>query len=242
MMGGFFWFVPSVLTTIFIEKLVAARVNLTVLITGNIAIVMDRRDLGECGPLRELRMSNIWFISDTHWGHANIIKYSNRPYADVQEMNEALIDNWNALVKPEDTVWHLGDFAFMSITEFKSVLRRLNGKINVVLGNHDKLITENRDELLTQGNIVSIQNYAEVQIGKKFLVLFHYGQRVWNKSHHNSIHLYGHSHGSLPPYGRSVDVGVDCKEITPEYRPINLEEIFKYMEKRSKKQVDHHGD
>jgi calcineurin-like phosphoesterase family protein len=66
--------------------------------------------------------------------------------------------------------------------------------------------------------------------------------RVWNKSHHNSWHLYGHSHGSLPPHGKSVDVGVDCKEITSEYRPLSFKEIKKYMDKRVGEKVDHHGD
>lgn len=184
---------------------------------------------------------NTWFVSDTHWGHANIIKYSNRPFADVDEMNEALIKNWNAQVKQGDTVWHLGDFAFMPIKNFKSVLWRLNGNINVVLGNHDKVITQNHHELIQQGRIVSIQSYAELKVGGHFIVLFHYGQRVWNKSHHGAIHLYGHSHGSLPPFGLSVDVGVDCKEVTPEYRPVSLDEVVQYMDKRKSVVVDHHG-
>ena len=69
----------------------------------------------------------------------------------------------------------------------------------------------------------------------------HYGMRTWNKAHHGAIHLYGHSHSTLPPYGKSVDVGVDCKEITPQYRPIHLDEILSYMSKRKSEVVDHHG-
>ena len=186
-------------------------------------------------------MSDIHFTSDTHWGHANIIKYSSRPYADVEEMNEALIKNWNEVVKPTDTVWHLGDFAFMQFHKFKSVLWRLNGDIHFVRGNHDKMIDQNKVEILRQGKIKTIQDYAELKVGGKFIVLFHYGQRVWNKSHHGSIHLYGHSHGSLPPHGLSVDVGVDCQEITHEYRPVSLAEVIKYMDGRKSAVVDHHG-
>jgi calcineurin-like phosphoesterase family protein len=118
---------------------------------------------------------------------------------------------------------------------------RLNGKINFVRGNHDKMITQNQNELLRAGKLNSIQDYAELKAAGKMIVLFHYGQRVWNKSHHGSIHLYGHSHGSLPPHGLSVDVGVDCKEITPDYRPIHLDEVIQYMGKRSQAVVDHHG-
>jgi calcineurin-like phosphoesterase family protein len=186
-------------------------------------------------------MKNLFFISDTHWGHKNIIKYSNRPYADVVEMNEGLITNWNAVVKPADTVWHNGDFAFMQYPDFKNVLRRLNGTIHVILGNHDQMITQNKFDILQGKKIQSIQNYAEVKVAGTMIVLFHYGMRTWNKAHYNSIHLYGHSHGTLPSFGRSVDVGVDCKEVTPEYRPIHLDEILKFMSGKGFEQVDHHG-
>jgi len=187
-------------------------------------------------------MSDIWFISDTHWGHANIIKYSNRPFKDVNEMNELMLNEWNALVKPNDTVYHNGDVAFMPYPKLKSYLWRLNGDIHLVLGNHDKDITKNRVDLLNQGKIKTIVHYNELKLpGCPMICLFHYGQRVWNKSHHGSILLYGHSHGSLPPFGKSVDVGVDCKEITEEYRPIHLDEVIKYMEKRTGEVVDHHG-
>ncbi len=186
-------------------------------------------------------MSDTWHISDTHFGHNNIIKYSNRPYSSVDEMNEMMIQEWNKLVKPGDNVYHNGDFAFMPFPKFKNLLMRLNGNIHLVYGNHDKMIREHERELLQQGKIVSIQHYKELKIGGQMIVLFHYGMRVWNKSHHGSILLYGHSHGSLPPYGKSVDVGVDCKEITPEYRPIHLDEVLKYMSKRETPVVDHHG-
>lgn len=184
----------------------------------------------------------IHFISDTHWGHANIIRYSKRPFSSVEEMNQKLIENWNARVAPEDTVYHLGDFAFMKYEQFLRILARLNGKKHVIRGNHDKLISSNRHDLLKSGALDSIQDYLELRLpGTPMIVLFHYGQRVWNKSHHGSIHLYGHSHGSLPPYGKSVDVGVDSKEITDEYRPVSLDEVLRYMEKRDKAVVDHHG-
>lgn len=186
-------------------------------------------------------MSNTWFTSDTHFGHANIIKYSSRPFTNVDAMNEALIRNWNACVKPDDDVWHLGDFAFMKLTQVENVLRRLNGSKNVVLGNHDSVVENNQEKLLSSGLLSSVQNYKEITVNGRFIVLFHYGQRVWNRSHRGSIMLYGHSHGSLPPHGRSVDVGVDCKELTDEYRPVSIDEIVAYMDKRVPEVVDHHG-
>jgi calcineurin-like phosphoesterase family protein len=159
----------------------------------------------------------------------------------VEEMNEALIKNWNVVVQPTDTVYHLGDFAFLPYDKLKRIARRLNGTKHLILGNHDKEIIKNRSDLLSSGTFDSIQNYFELRHEGQFIVLFHYGQRVWNKSHHGSIHLYGHSHGSLPPFGRSVDVGVDCKEITADYRPVSFDEVIRYMNKREFISVDHHG-
>lgn len=184
---------------------------------------------------------NRWFISDTHFGHTNIIKYSKRPFRDVDEMNEAMIQEWNKLVKPEDEVYHNGDFAFLTYDKFRLLHWRLNGRIFLQLGNHDTMIIQHRTDLLKQGKIASIEHYRELKIPGNMIVLFHYGQRVWNKSHHGSIHLYGHSHGSLPPHGLSVDIGVDCKEITHEYRPVHLDEVLAYMSKREQAVVDHHG-
>lgn len=197
-------------------------------------------------------MSDTWFISDTHWGHANIIRYSNRPFSNVEEMNDRMRQEWNKLVKPGDTVYHQGDVAFMPFPKLKTYLWSLNGNIKLVYGNHDKEIAKNRAELLAQGKIDSIEHYRELKIAGKHIILFHYGCRVWNKSHHGSILLYGHSHGSLPPFGKSVDVGVDSREIvcaagpqgqkvSSEYRPIHLDEVIKYMDKREQSVVDHHG-
>lgn len=186
---------------------------------------------------------SVFFISDTHFSHRAIIKYSTRTFSSVDEMDETMIDNWNKLVKPTDTVWHLGDFSFARGGALEEILRRLNGSINLCPGNHDKEIIKNIQWLLDEKLFASIQHYKELKgylPDRLPIVLFHYGMRVWNKSHFGSIHLYGHSHGSLPPHGKSVDVGVDCKEITDEYRPIHLDEVLQYMSTRNYERVDHH--
>ena len=77
---------------------------------------------------------NYFFIADTHFNHANIIKFCNRPFNDVLEMNEVMIDNWNKTVKWNDKVYHVGDFAF---GEAKHIIDRLNGKITLILGSHE---------------------------------------------------------------------------------------------------------
>ncbi|MCB0745233.1 MAG: hypothetical protein KDC67_15095, partial [Ignavibacteriae bacterium] len=90
--------------------------------------------------------------------------------------------------------------------------------------------------------IVEMVSSKEISVNGQFICLYHYGCRVWNKSHHGSWHLYGHSHGSLPPMGKSVDVGVDAPYITgqAEYRPFSFEEIEKKKKNRGSHEVDHH--
>ena len=80
-----------------------------------------------------------WFTSDTHFGHANIIRFCDRPFKDVPHMNEALIANWNSVVHEDDTVYHLGDVALGPWVEWDSILTRLNGYKILVVGNHERI-------------------------------------------------------------------------------------------------------
>jgi len=175
-----------------------------------------------------------WFTSDEHYFHKNIIKYANRPFASVEAMNITLIENHNAVVKPEDIVWHLGDFAFVRMDQIEWVLRQLNGEHWFCRGNHDKELLKNMDYCLKKGLFKGWDKDAEITVNGQFLVLHHYGKRVWNRSHHGAWQLFGHSHGSLPPYGKSVDVGVDSPWVTgkAEYRPFSFTELREYMKGR----------
>lgn len=86
-------------------------------------------------------MSNIWFTSDHHFGHINVMKYMHRPWVDITDMNQALINNWNSLIKPNDIVYYLGDFTLSTQPNQLEVwLSQLNGKLHLVKGNHDKWI------------------------------------------------------------------------------------------------------
>lgn len=179
-------------------------------------------------------MSNLFFTSDVHFGHANIIKFCNRPFASVDEMNEGLIQRWNEVVKPGDTVWSLGDFAFMPYDKTVETIKRLNGDLHMVLGNHDQKIAQNRKELLVSGLVKEIRDYKELSWNKQKMCLFHYAQRAWNGSHYGSWQLFGHTHGTMEPYGKSVDVGVDSPFILGEapYRPFSFEEVSDFMRNR----------
>lgn len=179
-------------------------------------------------------MPNTFFTADTHFNHDNIRRYSNRPFASAQEMNEALIQNWNSVVNATDTVYHLGDFA-MSWREnnTRNIRRRLNGNILFVRGNHDKDIDQYRD------CFGWIKDVAFVRVNGQEIFLSHYAHRVWNKSHHGCWHLYGHSHGSLPddPNSLSFDCGVDCFN----YTPISFDQVQRLMATKDWKPKDHHG-
>mgnify|MGYP003346155505 FL=1 len=145
-----------------------------------------------------------------------------------------MVESWNEVVDPYDTVYHLGDIAF-SRDRIHPVLLRLNGRIKYLLGNHDKSRPRVPHDWECLGG------YHEIRGLPQLIVLNHYGQRVWNKSHYGSWHLHGHSHGSLPPLGRSVDVGVDSPYVTgkAEYRPLSFDEIEAFMANQSA--LPHHG-
>jgi calcineurin-like phosphoesterase family protein len=178
-------------------------------------------------------MSNVFFTADTHWKHRNIIKYCDRPYSSVEEMDSALIANWNGRVKPNDIVYHLGDFALGSP---ESVVKALNGEIHLIWGNHDN----SSNKKILRKYVASTQDYLEVPgFGPTPLVLFHYSLKIWNRSHHGALMLYGHSHGTLPGTSQSLDIGIDCWN----YQPISIEEIRARMETLPKyRNPDHHNE
>lgn len=183
---------------------------------------------------------NVFFTSDTHYGHKNIIKFSNRPFKDVEHMNEALIQGWNSVVGEDDVVYHLGDVSLTSASKTSEILNRLNGKIHLIRGNHEKSV------LRKEGNrsrFETIEGGNTIIVNKQVIYLNHYSCRVWDQSHRGSWCLYGHSHDSLEyaPWGKSMDVGVDtAARILGEYRPFSFAEIKKIMDKRDIHEIDHH--
>ena len=180
-----------------------------------------------------------FITSDTHFDHANVIKYSNRPFADVDEMNEELIRRWNAKVPPTAVIYHLGDFCFGNAKRIRELVGRLHGRIRMFPGNHDKLLVKNKKlhELFEWCRPFSFHE-SKVPNGPK-IVMCHYAFDVWNKHHHGAWMLHGHSHGSLPRGGRvRMDVGVDCH---PNYEPFSFPEIEEQLSKLQPAVLDHHG-
>lgn len=178
----------------------------------------------------------IFFTSDTHFGHSKIIEYTNRPFADADEMNEELIRRWNDAVRPQDTVFHLGDVAFGNIDVAKECLDRLNGRIILCIGNHDMHMLSDkrftgRFESINWKMYVHIMDKTDgkttaMYLNHEPLMCFggawRFGDRlVWN--------LFGHVHsGPNTKNGLDIDrlsqcmpshydVGVDNNDYTPVY-------------------------
>lgn len=174
---------------------------------------------------------NTWFTSDTHYFHKNIIKFTNRPYGSVEEMNEAFIEWNNKNVGKDDTVWYLGDFSFGSVEQTLDVLKRLKGHQHLISGNHCKGIIKKRNEFIGAGLFESIQREKELRFGEHQFYLHHHPVLAWESSHYGRMHLFGHIHGEFEMTGKSVDVGIDSPWITGknEWRPFHLDEILAYM-------------
>lgn len=161
---------------------------------------------------------NTFFTSDTHYDHKNIIKLAQRPYFSVEHMNIKLVENWNRVVRPGDMVYHLGDFAWHRPKEFRA---QLNGDIRLTRGNHDP-----------DGNFAKFQWVKDMytaEVGDQKIVLCHYALRTWQHDIKGAWHLFGHTHGNLPPFGKSFDIGVDAM---PELRPYEFEEVKQIMDRR----------
>ena len=154
-------------------------------------------------------MKNIFFTSDTHFCHNNIIKYCDRPFSDVDEMDDVMIDRWNSAISKSDTVYHLGDFAFGTVTKMGRIMNRLNGNKILIKGNHDNY--KNMKKLSWS----SIHDVKEVSVGDQKIFLSHYPHRAWNNSYRGVWHLYGHVHGNLEGIGKSFDIGVDIWDFSP---------------------------
>ena len=161
----------------------------------------------------------IYFTADTHFNHSNIIKFCNRPFENALEMNEAMIENWNKRVPSNGLVYHLGDFAFGDAGQIRD---KLNGRIVLIKGSHEK------SAYLVRKKFEQITPLLEIDIDGNTIVLCHYSMRTWHKSHFNSWHLFGHSHGRLEGFGKSFDVGVDAWN----FMPLSYEEVRDKMKDR----------
>lgn len=179
----------------------------------------------------------IWVTADQHFGHTKVIEYCKRPFKSIDEMDEALINNWNERVKIGDVVYHLGDFTLSNYTGFKYYLDKLNGTVFFVPGGHDRRwLNEYKKHGSTEKYTV-IDPLSYINIRGVELVLCHYPLLTWERAYYGTIHLHGHSHGNngcigvsgdgngLKP-GYRMDVGVDCNN----FYPISITDILNRLD------------
>lgn len=182
---------------------------------------------------------DIWFTSDTHYGHTNILTYQNRPFTTIHQHDEALITYHNELVKDRDIVYHLGDFCLGNPQHASRVYKTLNGlQYHLIKGNHDRV--KNYGGLFTSIKDVLMLKLGPVRGARarqtNWIWLSHYAHARWPHAHHGAMHLFGHSHGGFQGLGRSMDVGVD----TNNYRPYHIDEIRSLL--KNVTPVEHHGE
>ncbi len=178
-----------------------------------------------------------FYISDTHFGHDNILHFDNRPFKSVEEMEEVMVERWNAVVGKGDTVYILGDFCWKKETEWIRILNRLNGGKVLIVGNHDL-----HGSATLRKMFQDIKEYKEIEDNGRKVVLCHYPM-PWFKNHfYGTYHLYGHVHNSfewnmvehdkrlmVELYGRPCQMyNVGCMMPYMDYTPRTLDEIVGY--------------
>ena len=174
--------------------------------------------------------TKVFFTSDTHFGHSNIIKYCQRPFNSAEHMDEVLINNWNEVVSPQDIVFHLGDFCFGSDKEWIKILQRLNGTKYLILGNHDLKKIANSNQI--KDYFADINMQMRVVVDKQKMLLNHYPFLCFEGGYQNVWQLFGHVHSSKHSTGldkerlvhlfpTQYDVGVDNNN----YRPVSFSQV-----------------
>jgi calcineurin-like phosphoesterase family protein len=141
---------------------------------------------------------SIFVISDTHFNHCNIIEYANRPFIDIDDMNEQLILNWNSVVSPNDEVIHCGDICMGSKTGLRDILPRLQGKITLIRGNHDK---KKFQEIFDLFGIRLVQNCKLIHNG----VVCYFSHKAPDRwppepPEKNFLWFFGHTHKPVGPF------------------------------------------
>ena len=173
----------------------------------------------------------IFFTADHHFGHANIIKHSSRPFVSVEEMDAALMANWNAVVKPQDTVYVVGDLFFRNTVSAEDYLRKLNGKKHLIVGNHDRDWMKKLDLLCF---FESVERLVELNGGTHRLTLCHYPMMTWNHVAKGAYMIHGHIHNNtdaeyftlIRNMSNILNAGVDVNG----YYPVSFDTLLRNNE------------
>ena len=172
----------------------------------------------------------IFFTADQHFGHGNIIRHCNRPFASADEMDDALIKNWNNVVNPRDEVYMLGDLTMRPAAEAHGYLSRLNGRKYFIRGNHDRFLKGFEPY---EGDFEWVKDYHVLRTEGRRLVLFHFPILEWDQFYRGALHLYSHVHNGEKSAerlavltGPAFNVGVDVND----FKPVSIEAILSLAE------------
>lgn len=185
-----------------------------------------------------------YFSSDWHLGHANILKFDKRDFKNIDEHDKFIIKMCTQILKPGDDFYYLGDFSLTNYVKTEGYVATLfstGANLYFIKGNHDN---EDNIKLFKQYGTF-LGEKKTIKIDDKVIVLDHFANRVWDRSHHGSYHLYGHSHDSLDKtgdtWGRSMDCGImSGLRIKGKYNLFTFEDINNILSKRQIKVIDHH--
>ena len=172
-----------------------------------------------------------YIISDTHFNHMNIIDYCNRPFKDIDEMNNTIIDNWNKTVKKDDIVYHLGDFFLGSKFDLKDIVDRLNGTIYLIRGNHDRLTVKSYEDC----GIIVLKNAPIIMDDYKIVLSHRPLPDTMIKDGYINIHGHIHQNKLEDTYDnilfdKNKHINVSCDMLN--FKPILLEELLKESDKK----------
>lgn len=197
-------------------------------------------------------MNNVWFTSDTHFSHKNILKHCEgrlKAFGIDERLDDnekvicndnAIIERWNSKVKKNDTVYIVGDFSFANADGTKKIISKLKGKKFLILGNHDKSSEhlEGYFEQIVQIKEINFKSRNYDFLEEDFsVVCCHYPMVTWNRKHFGSVNVHGHCHGNIDDFNESsidlrVDVGIDGR--LAKYNLIDLETLYRYFKGKTK--------
>jgi len=164
-------------------------------------------------------MENVWVTADLHFDHDAILKHCSRPFKNTEEMNDYMIDLWNAKINKHDHVYIIGDFAFKNHVKF---INALKGQKHLIIGSHDSMSSE------VYKRFITVDYQKQIKYKDRYFVMSHCPLRTWENCFRGNIQLVGHCHGRMNFYNLTFDIGVD----THDYSPYNMDEVMEMVNKK----------